>query len=155
MIEKAVIQYLIATLGADPVLGPILGNRVYYRRPPTSTAASGQAPVTVKRPWIRVTNSGGMRDRISMARGGSTDATDVLTLYVDDDKQFRGRQIADAVVAALENYRGNMPPLPAVPIAFDTWFRCATVRDLDGFQDAYTYLVTVYVKYRFPTAFPN
>ena len=145
MIERAVVAYPLSALAANPDVAADIGRKVYYRR----------VPQGVKMPWIRVTNSGGMRRKLTPAAGGSTEAQDILTIYVDDDQQFRGREIADAVVAALENYRGDMPPSPATAYAFDTHVRCGSTRDLDGFQDTFTYLVTVYVRYKFPTAFPN
>jgi len=143
-IERAVVSYLLSYFAASPTLASVIGTRIYYRRPPQTT----------KLPWIRVTNSGGMRNILTQGPNGSTEVQDVLTIYVDDDQQFRGKQIADAVVAALENYRGDMPST-GTAYAYDTHFRMGTVRDLDGFQDAYTYLLSVYVRYRFPTAFPS
>lgn len=143
MIERAVVTYLREYLTADPTYGTVIGSKVYWRRPPPDT----------KLPWIRITNSGGGIERLSCSPLGSSEARDILTIYVDDNYQMRGEEIARLVERALRNYRGNMPRVN--PIAFDTLFDVDTTRDLDGFQDAFTYLVTVHVRYKFPTAFPN
>jgi hypothetical protein len=133
MIEQAVLTYLLSEVGS------LVNNQIYYHRVPANT----------KMPWIIITNSGGMRRK--QTQDHKTEATDVLTIYVDDNQQFRGKTIADAVQTALENYRGDMPPAPATPIAYDTFFRTATTRDLDDPFDAFRYLLTVYCIYRFPT----
>lgn len=143
-IERAVVAYLQSEFAASSTWASVIGSKVYYRRPPQTT----------KLPWVRVTNSGGMRNIMTQGPNGSTETQDVLTIYVEDDQQFRGRQIADFVVAALENYRGDMPPT-GTAYAYDTHFRSGTVRDLDGFQDTFVYLLSIYVRYRFPTAFPS
>ena len=137
MIEQAIVTYLISEMGS------LVNNQVYYHR----------VPPNAKMPWIRVTNSGGMRRKMTLNH--TSEAVDILTIYVDDNQQFRGRTIADAVMAALENYRGDMPPAPAAALACDTHVRLGTTRDLDTFQDAFTYLLSVYVRYTFPTALPS
>ena len=142
-IERAVVVYLLSYFASHPTLSSVMTGKVFYRR----------VPPNVKLPYMIVTNSGGGRKKLAQCGTGSSEARDILTLYINDDQQFRGEQIAEAVMRALENYRGNMPSTN--PIAYDTHFYCGTTRDLDGFQDAFTYLITVYVRYKFPTAFPN
>lgn len=134
MIEQAIVTYLNRTPAVTSVLG---GEKVYY----------GRAPSTVKMPYVTVRNSGGMRERITHHY---TDTEDTLTIYVDAaaDKQFIGRDIAEAVKNALENYRGDMYPEEDLNI------RCGSIRDLDGYQSSFRYIVTAYVRYKEVTAFP-
>jgi hypothetical protein len=133
MIEQAIVSYLNNNAAVTTALG---GKKVYYRR----------VPPTIKMPWVAVTNSGGMRNRITKT---ITDTLDTLTIYVEDSNQFRGREIAEAVMRALENYRGDMSPEK------DLHIRCGSIRDLDGWQDAFKYIVTAYVLYKETTQFPN
>lgn len=133
MIVQAVVLYLNSVPAVVTALG---GQRVYYRR----------APDGAKMPWCTVTNSGGSRKRESTF---VTEPRDTLTLYLEHFDQFEGAQAAEAVRAALENYRGDMYP------ERDTHFTCGTVRDLDGFQGSYRFVIQVYVRYRQTTVFPN
>ncbi len=133
MIEQAIVVYLNSN--AD-VLNALGGAKVYYRR----------AGSKILMPYVTVTNSGGMRNRITKIY---TDTQDTLTIYVDDSDQFRGREIAEAVMRALENYRGNMNP------ELDLHIRCGSIRDLDGYQSTFRYIVTAYVRYKELTEFPS
>lgn len=133
MIEQAIVSYLNSDTALTTLLG---GTKVYY----------GRADEKVKMPFVTVRNSGGMRERITQTY---TDTQDTLTIYIDDAKQFRGRDIAEAVLRALENYRGNMNP------ELDLHIRCGSIRDLDGFQSTYRFIVTAYVRYKETTRFPS
>lgn len=146
LIEQAVVTYL----RSDSQLASLVGNRIYYHHVPTEAIDGSGAKVLM--PWVIVTNSGGMPERLT--RGGDvnpglTESYDTLTLYVDDMQQLRGAQIAQRIEDLLRNYRGDMLP------ALDTHFRVGTTRDLDGYQGNFRYLVTVYVRYIFATNFPN
>jgi hypothetical protein len=124
-------------LNADSDILAALGSaKVYYRRAAEET----------KMPFVVVVNSGGMRERITQIY---TDMQDTLTIYVEDSKQFRGRDIAEAVLRALENYRGDMSP------ESDLHIRCGSIRDLDGFQSTFRYIITAYVRYKETTKFPS
>jgi hypothetical protein len=135
MIEQGLLTYLLQV----PAVSALVGNKIYYRR----------APSTVKMPWVIITNSGGMRSKLSMDVSGYSEAVDTLTLYVDTMSQFEGKAIADAVLAAVENYRGDMSP------ALDTHFRAGSVRDLDGYNGAFRFLLTFYVRYKYDTVTPT
>jgi len=139
MIEQALVNYL----NNYAPLTALIGKNVFYHR----------APEKKQMPWVIITNSGGMRRRMTQGDrkgySGRTEANDVLTLYVNAVSQFSCKEIADKVMDAIENYRGDMPP------AEDTFFRCGTVRDLDGFNNTSVMLITVYVLYVFNTKFPN
>jgi hypothetical protein len=133
VIEQAIVNYLNSNSDVLTALG---GAKVYYRR----------AADKITMPYVVVTNSGGMRTRITQMY---TDTQDTLTIYVEDSKQFRGREIAEAVMRALENYRGDMSP------ELDLHIRCGSIRDLDGFNSTFRYIVTAYVRYKETTRFPN
>jgi hypothetical protein len=146
IIEQSVITYL----RSDTQLASMVGDHIYYHRVPTDNVDS--AGTKVKMPWVVVTNSGGMPERLtrgSLTYTGLTEAYDTLTIYVDDMQQLRGAQITQRVEDLLRNYRGNMLP------ARDTHFRAGTTRDLDGYQGNFRYLISVYVRYLFDTDFPN
>ena len=134
MIEKAFMEYLMSI----PDLYTMVGGKIYYR----------QAPSTVQYPWVVITNSGGMRKKETQVDFYSS-ATDTLTLYVDDNDLFRGKQIADRIVQAVENFRGIFQGYP------DTWIRCGTVRDLTGWQGSFRQLLTIYIQYRIDTNVPS
>ena len=136
MIEKSLMTYLLN----NTALNTALGGKIYYRR----------APTTAKMPWLVITNSGGMRLRRTM--GGTNDTgwskvKDTLTLYVDHTDQFKGKDITDMVVAAVENYRGDMGTEK------DLFIRCESPRDLDGYQGTFRYHIPLHVDYWFKTTF--
>jgi hypothetical protein len=133
MIEQAVVVYLNTVTAVTTSLG---GMKIYPHR----------APANVKMPWCVVTNSGGSRDRESVF---VTEPRDTLTLYVETSDFVSGRNAAETIMLALENYRGDMAPERDIHIT------CGTVRDLDGFQGSYKFVVPVYVRYRQTTVFPN
>jgi len=133
MIEQAVTVYLNTVPAVVTAFG---GQKVFYTR----------APAGAQLPWCTVTNSGGSRKRESTF---VTEPRDTLTLYVEHYDQFLGLAAADAVRAALENYRGDMYP------ERDTHFTCGSIRDLDGFQGSHRFVIQVYVRYRQTTVFPN
>lgn len=133
MIEEAVVRYLNANTSVTTPLG---GTKIYY----------GRSPSTVKMPYVTVRNSGGNRDRITQYY---TDADDILTIYVEAISQFNGRAIAEAIMRALENYRGDMDPEK------DLYVRCGSIRDLDGFQSTYRFIIPVYIRYKEITQFPS
>jgi hypothetical protein len=138
MIEQAIVEYLNTVTALTTLLG---GQKIYYRRvPPLSGTA------TIKMPWVIVTNSGGRRTRDTQV---STEGRDTLTIYVEHNNPITGRAIAEAVLRALENYRGDMSPERDLDI------RCGSVRDLDGFQGSFKFIVTAYIRYRQTTAFPS
>lgn len=136
MIEQAVVEYLNTVTALTTLLG---GQKIYYRRVPPST-------VPIKMPWVIVTNSGGPRNRDTQV---STEGRDTLTIYVEHNNPITGRAIAEAILRALENYRGDMVPERDVDV------RCGSVRDLDGFQGSFKFIVPVYIRYRQTTAFPS
>jgi hypothetical protein len=126
---------------------------VYLNTVPTITACMGgmkvyphRAPSGVKMPWCVITNSGGARRRESTF---VTEPRDTLTLYVETMDYVSGLTIADTIRAALENYRGDMPP------ERDIFIECGTIRDLDGFGGSYKFVIPVYARYRQYTVFPH
>jgi hypothetical protein len=139
VIEQAVLLYLNSHSGVLASLGGQA--KVYYARAPKDING-----VAVTMPWVVVRNSGGMRNRVTQT---ITDTEDTSTIYVEDSNQFRGRAIAEAVLTALENYRGDMAP------ELDVHIRCGSIRDLDGWQNSFRYIVTAYVLYKKTTVFPN
>jgi hypothetical protein len=133
MIEQAVVVWLNSVAAVTTALG---GAKVYYHR----------APTNMKMPWVVITNSGGSRDRITQA---FTEARDTLTIYVEAENAISGRVIAEKVRQALENYRGDMAPM------HDVFIECDSIRDLDGFNTSFRYIIAAYVRYRETTAYPN
>jgi hypothetical protein len=123
-IEQAVVDYL-----NEQTIYPELFDKVYYHRVPTG----------IEMPWVIVTNSGGMRSKMTVAYTG---IEDTLTIYVDSNQQFQGRTLAEKVLKLLENYRGRMGDV------YDLYIRAGTIRDLDTFTNAYRYLLTFYVQYK-------
>jgi hypothetical protein len=132
MIEQAVVVYLNTVPAVTAALG---GMRVWPHR----------APADVKMPWCVVTNSGGSRVRESTF---VTEPRDTLTLYVESANYVSGLNAANTILLALENYRGDLPPERDIHIT------CGTIRDLDGSQGSYKFVVPVYVRYRQTTVFP-
>jgi hypothetical protein len=125
-----------------PAVNTITGGKIYYRR----------APTTAKMPWVIVTNSGGMRARSTL--GGKNDlgktlVTDTLTLYVDSVDQFKGKDITDRIIKALENYRGDMGAEK------DLFIRSGTPRDLDGYNGTFRQLITLYIEYWMDSNIPS
>lgn len=140
MIEQAIVRYLNADAPLVALLG---GTKIYYGRGPLV----GSPPMPPKMPYVVVKNSGGMRERVTQMY---TDINDTLTIYVEagDGQQFLGRDIAERILVVLENYRGDMAP------ELDLHIRCGSIRDLDGYQNSYRFIVTAYVLYKQTTAFP-
>jgi hypothetical protein len=125
-----------------PAVNTITGGKIYYRR----------APTTAKMPWVIITNSGGMRSRVTLGGGteaGWTEVEDTLTLYVDSVDQFKCKDIAQRIMQAVENYRG------AMGAEKDLLIRTGSVRDLDGYQGTFRQLLTLYVKYWVDTNVPS
>ncbi len=138
MLEQSIMSYLLSI----PAINTITGGKIYYRR----------APITAKMPWVIVTNSGGMRSRSTLgSKGdlGKTTVTDVLTLYVDSVDQFKGKDITDRIIKAVENYRGDMGTEK------DLFIRAGTPRDLDGYNGTFRQLITLYVEYWMDSNMPS
>lgn len=132
MTEKALVFYL----SLHPIVGPLLGRQIFYHSP----------PVAVKMPWLIVTNEGGMPKRLTVEKW--TEETETLTLYVDSEDQFWARETADAIILAVNNYRGDMLPVQ------DAYFRTGTPRDLDNYQGSFRCMIPVYVKHKYETTHP-
>lgn len=133
MIEQAVVVYLNTVPAVIAALG---GQKFYYNR----------APQNVKMPFGVLSNAGGNRNRDTPF---TTEARDTLDIEVESADAVAGKQACDAIMAALENYRGDMPPERDIHIT------CGTVRDLDGFQGSFRFIFAAYVRYRQTTVFPN
>jgi len=123
MIETAIVTYL----NNLPALAAYKG-KIYYHRVPTD----------IKMPWCYVQNAGGGRKKLTRVL---KEPFDTLQIYIESDKQFTGYDMAYAINAALDEYRGNMGS------ERDLVVRCDTPRDLDGFFQTYRYMLTVHVKY--------
>lgn len=138
MIEQSLMNYLLSITA----LNNMVKGAIYYSK----------APGDAKLPYILITNSGGMP--LKMTQGGATDpgktlTKDVLSLYVIAKDQFSAKDIADRIVKALHNYRGDLGS------EFDTWIRCGTNRDLQGWNGQAKQLVTVYADYVTVTNVPS
>lgn len=124
MIEQSIISYLVSL----PAIQTLVGNKVYYHR-----AASD-----AKMPYVVISTIGGTRPWITqVVKEGDYS----IRVFVDDDKQFRGREIADAVITALEDFRGDMLP------ARDVFITCEAITDLDGANGAFRYAITFRVRF--------
>lgn len=132
MTEKALLFYLTA----HPVVGPKLNGQIYYH----------SAPVDAKMPWIIIQNSGGMPKALTMWKW--TEETETLAVYVDSEDQFFAREVAQDIIEAVHNYRGDMEPV------LDSHWRCGTPRDLDNYQGSFRCMVTVYVTHKYETNHP-
>jgi hypothetical protein len=139
MIEQALVTYLNTIPSVITALG---GQKVYYSRAPVTSVGG----VSVKMPYAVIRNDGGSRKRLTTF---TTEPRDSLTIYVESSVQHAGLLAADTIRAALENYRGDMPP------ERDLHITCGTIRDLDGYQNSFRFLISVYVRYRQTTVFPN
>lgn len=129
MIEKSVIEYLLSI----PDVKTLFKGQIYYRSAATSA----------KLPWGIVSNAGGGRKRITQA--GRSEAFDTLLLYVDTADQFAGRSMAERLLQALENYRGNMGTEKDLVVT------CESIRDLNGWQGNYRFILPVHIRYIFDT----
>jgi hypothetical protein len=129
MIEKSIMDYLLANVPIKTKLA----SKIYY---------SG-VPVGAKLPYVMIRNAGGMRKLMTQA-GSDTIVDDTISIYVDSTSQFEAKDIADMIVALLDNYRGN------IGLETDAFLRCGSPRDLNGFQGTYRNMVTVYCNYRTP-----
>jgi len=124
MIEQSILNYLLGL----PAIQALVGNKVYYHR----------AADDVKMPYVVVSTIGGVRPWITqVVKEGDYD----IRVFVDDTKQFRGRSIAEAVVTALEDFRGDMLP------AKDVFITCEPITDLAGANGAYRYAITFRVRF--------
>lgn len=124
MIEQSILNYLIAL----PAIQALVGNKVYYHR----------AAEDAKMPYVIISTIGGVRPWITqVVKEGDYS----IRVFVDDTKQFRGRSIADAVVDALEDFRGDMLP------AKDVFITCEAITDLDGANGAFRYAITFRVRF--------
>ena len=139
MIEQALAVYLNSVPAIVTALG---GQKVFYSRAPQTMTGE----VAVKMPYATIKNNGGSRKRSTTFK---TEPRDSLSIYIDHSKQHEGLLIADTIRAALENYRGDMPP------ELDTHVTCGTIRDLDGYQGSFRFIIPVYIRYRQTTVFPN
>lgn len=133
MIEQAIVVYVNTVPAVVAALG---GQKFYYAR----------APLNTKMPYATIKNSGGSRKRESLY---ITEPRDTMTIYVESEKLHEGLAIANTIRESLENYRGDMAP------ERDIYITCGTVRDLDGFQGSFRFIIPVYVRYRQTTTFPN
>ena len=133
MIEQALVDYLNSQVSITSLIG---GSKVYYSRAPSKAVM----------PFITIKNAGGPRKKVTQYY---TDADDTVTVYVDASNQFNGRAIAEAIMRALENYRGDMYP------AQDVHITLGSIRDLDGFQGTYRFILPVSILYKEITQFPS
>lgn len=139
MIERDIVNYLLSIADINTA---VKGN-IFYRRAKTKAVM----------PWIVVTNNGG--NRYPMTQGfsptspGKTKPKDTLSIYVESMEQFKGRDIANRVEQALDRYRGDMGDTK------DAYITTGTIRDLDGWQGSFRFLITVYAEYVIPTNVPG
>jgi hypothetical protein len=133
MIEKSVIEYLLAI----PDIKTMFKGQIYYRA----------SPPTAKLPWCVVSNAGGGRNKITQT--GLSEAFDTLLIYVDTADQFVGRSMAERLMQALENYRGKMGT------ERDLIVTCESIRDLNGWQGNFRYILPVHIKYIFDSNVPH
>jgi hypothetical protein len=130
LIEQSIMQYLLSI----PEIATMTGGKIFYRR----------APSKATMPWVIITNAGGLRERLTQGgqtSPGWTEPFDTLMIYVESQEQFRGRDIAERVRKALENYRGDMGDTKDITI------KTQTIRDLDGWQGSFRYLLMFHIKY--------
>jgi len=139
MIEQALTVYLNTLPAVTTALG---GQKVFYTRAPTTQTGD----VSVKMPYVVIKNNGGSRKRETLLK---MEARDSLTIYVEHSKQHEGLMIANTIREALENYRGNMAP------EADLHITCGSIRDLDGYQGSFRFIVAIYVRYRQTAVFPR
>lgn len=134
-------QGIMARLRATTAVTDLVGTNIFYH----------QAPKDAVFPWVIIQNSGGSKTKIGLANSSNclTDNRDTVQIYVDDDKQFRGREIAVEVQKALNNYRGNLAPANDVHLTSDT------IRDLDGWNDTFRYIFPIYARYLENTNIPS
>lgn len=127
MIEQDLVTYLTTATS-----GTLIGGKVYYHR----------VPKDVKMPWIIIGSAGGTH-RPFVRTKGKMIADENYQIFVDDELQFRGRDVAAAVAHDLEEYRGNMGN------SFDVYIQCDAVRDLETLQGGFRYLIPIRVRYRY------
>lgn len=139
MIEQAIVVYLNTVSSITSLLG---GRKVYYNRAPQK----GTDGKDVKMPYAIVSNAGGSRKRDTPL---TTEARDTLDIEVESADCVAGKILCDTILAALENYRGDMSP------ERDMHITCGSIRDLDGFQGSYRFIFAAYIRYRQTTVFPN
>ena len=139
MIEEAVVVYLNTVTAITTALG---GQKVYYNSADPDPATGKP----VKMPYVIVSNAGGSRKRESVY---VTEPRDTLDIDVYSADKIKGKRLADTVLLALENYRGDMPP------ERDTHFTCGSIRDLTAWQAGYRFNFATYVRYRQATVFPR
>lgn len=133
MIEKSLIEYLLAI----PDVKALFKGQIYYR----------VSPATVKLPWCIISNAGG--SRVHLTQSGLTEAFDTILIYVDTADQFAGRAMAERLIGALENYRG------AMGTESDLVINCESIRDLNGWQGNYRFILPIHVRYIIPTNVPH
>lgn len=131
MIEQDVRTYLCTVSGLVSLFNPV-------------ATISGifivQAPTGALMPYLVVENSEGPRDIIAVAK---TEETANLRVTVDcgPTQMYKGRNIAEAALKALENYRGIMGT------ATDVVCACSSIRGWAGSGGCFRYQLNVKIQH--------
>jgi hypothetical protein len=106
-----------------------------------------QAPTGALMPYMVVENSEGPREIIA---ANTTEETANLRITVDvgPTQMFKGSNLAEAALRALENYRGNMGN------AKDIWCSCSSIRGWAGSGGATRYQFNAKVEHIMPVNKP-
>jgi hypothetical protein len=99
-----------------------------------------QAPTGALMPYMVVENSEGPREIIAL---NTTEETANLRVTVDcgPTQMYKGSNLAEAALRALENYRGNMGT------AKDVWCTCSSIRGWAGSGGTTRYQFNVKVEH--------
>jgi hypothetical protein len=97
-----------------------------------------QAPTGALMPYMVVENSEGPREIIAL---NTTEETANLRITVDcgPTQMYKGSNLIEAALRAMENYRGNMGN------AKDVWCECSSIRGWAGTAGCYRYQFTARV----------
>ena len=131
MIEQDVRTYLCTVSGIIAQFSPISTISGIYLV---------QAPTGSKMPYMVVENSEGPRNIIA---SDTTEETAYVRITVDSgpSQMYKGRNIAEEALKALENYRGDMGN------AQDVTCECSSVRGWAGTGGTYRYSFTATIRH--------
>jgi len=131
MIEDDVRTYLCTVSGIIAQFAPIATISGIYII---------QAPTGAKMPYVVIENTEGPREIIA---ANTTEETNFVRITVDSGslQLYKGRDIAKAILVALENYRGKMGE------STDLVCTCSSIRGWAGSGGAYRRQLTATIKH--------
>jgi len=125
-----ILKDLTDYLRSKTSLTPLVGNKIY----PT------QAPTNAVMPWLIVEITAGVREQLTVGSMAGT-AFARLTVDVGPGDAVKGSTLIHAVLALLENYRGDMGDTK------DVYITCTEPRNWPGMGGVFRYQFDATIDY--------